>query len=127
MRYQALIIEPKEALQNFFTQLLQNHGFEVHVAENENDIESFDDNQVKEFNLIVIDEAKDPNSFCEKVDKIFNNPLKRPLPILGLTSAETPSDEVMTYKYNECLVKENFNIEVFINTIFELIKTHKHA
>ena len=127
MRYKALIIEKKEALQNFFTQLLQNHGFEIHLMDDEQDIESIEHSEIKEFNIVIIDEAKDPNTFCEKIDKVFNNPLKRPLPILGLTTSETLSDEVMSYKYNECLVKENFNIEVFLETVFELIKTHKHA
>lgn len=127
MRYKALIIEKKEALQDFFTQLLQNHGFEVHITADENDIESYSHADLKDFNLIIVDDAKEANAFCDKVDNAFNNPIKRTLPILGLSSAEVPSDEIMSYKYNECLIKESFNIEVFLDTVFELIKTHKHA
>ena len=127
MRYKALIVEEKKPLQSFFTQLLQNHGFEVHILEDESELDSYSDSEIKELNLVVVDEAKDPNALCAKIDKVFNNPLKRPLPILGIVDSETATDQIMSYNYNEYLVKENFNIEVFIDTIFELIKTHKHA
>ena len=120
-----LLVEPDLSLREFFTQIFINAGHNPLCMKDESEIETLTEEEAKELDLIVVDDADQPKIFTRKVREIYEAIKLKPVPIIGLLKKGALLSETTESHFDEVLVKDNFNLQIFTDCVQDLLSVRR--
>ena len=117
-----LLVEPDLALREFFIQIFINAGHNPIFIEDEERIDSLTANEALEVDLVIIDDSRSPKTFVSALAEICANANRKRIPVIGLLNKGGLLSETTESHFDEILVKDNFNISIFMDCVDDLLR-----